>query len=57
MTNNDVITACMQLVKEHIRAENAHQIAAIMATFGSQLRFVLNGMDIDGREGIRSREC
>jgi steroid delta-isomerase-like uncharacterized protein len=54
MTNNDVITACMQLVKEHIRAENAHQIAAIMATFGSQPRFVLNGMDIDGREDIRS---
>jgi hypothetical protein len=54
MANNDLITPRMQLIEEHMRAENAHQPAAIMATFGSQPQFVLNGMDIDGREGIRS---
>jgi hypothetical protein len=42
------------LVEEHLRAENAHDVNAIMVTFGSRPKFVLNGASIDGRDGIEN---
>jgi steroid delta-isomerase-like uncharacterized protein len=54
MANSNTLTARKHLVEEHMRAENAHDIVATMATLGRQPRYVLNGMLIDGREAIRA---
>jgi hypothetical protein len=50
----DSTNARLALVEEHLRAENAHEISGIMATFGSQPKFILNGTHIEGRDGIQS---
>lgn len=54
MANSDTLTARKHLVEEHMRAENAHDITATMATLGRQPKYVLNGMIIEGREAIRA---
>jgi hypothetical protein len=46
--------ARLELVEEHLRAENAHDLDAIVATFGRQPTFVLNGLTLNGHEGIRN---
>lgn len=46
--------ARLRLVEEHIRAENDHDLDAIMATFGQDAKFNLNGMPLDDRESIRA---
>jgi steroid delta-isomerase-like uncharacterized protein len=46
--------ARIKLVEEHLRAENAHDVDAIMATFGQQPFFQLNATALDGAETIRS---
>lgn len=46
--------ARIKLVEEHVRAENTHNLDAIMDTFGHQPTFVLNGVFLDTREGIRA---
>jgi steroid delta-isomerase-like uncharacterized protein len=54
MANRDMLDARTKLVEEHMRAENAHDITATMATLGRQPRYVLNGVILDGHEAIRS---
>lgn len=54
MTDSSTLNARKKLVEEHMRAENAHDITATMATLGRQPRYVLNGMILDGHEAIRS---
>lgn len=44
----------LQLVEQHVRAENEHDIEGILETFGSEPCFDLNSMHINGRDGIRS---
>jgi steroid delta-isomerase-like uncharacterized protein len=46
--------ARLRVAEEHIRAENAHDVDAIMKTFGKQPKFVLNGDTFDGRDNIRA---
>jgi steroid delta-isomerase-like uncharacterized protein len=43
----------LKLVDEHIRAENDHDLDAIMATFGQNAKFDLNGTALNDRESIR----
>jgi steroid delta-isomerase-like uncharacterized protein len=50
----DQIQARLQLVEEHIRAENAHDLDAIMRTFGKDPTFVLNANTFYGHESIRA---
>ena len=52
--NQDQIAARLQLVEEHIRAENAHDLDAIMQTFGKHPTFVLNGNTFTGQESVRA---
>jgi steroid delta-isomerase-like uncharacterized protein len=52
--NQDQIEARLQLVEEHIRAENAHDIDGLMKTFGERPTFVLNGDTFTGQESIRA---
>jgi len=40
-------------VDEHMRAENEHDVDAIMATFGTDPWFELNGVQLPGTSGIR----
>jgi steroid delta-isomerase-like uncharacterized protein len=54
MGSQNTIDARIKLVEEHIRAENSHEVDAIMATFGKEPRFVLNGTSIEGSDGIRA---
>ena len=42
----------IRLVEEHCRVENAHDLAGIMATFGEQPMFALNGAEFNGREMV-----
>lgn len=42
-----------RLVDEHIRAENTHDLDAIMATFGPRARFNLNAIALNDTESIR----
>jgi predicted ester cyclase len=44
----------LKLVEEHLSAENAHDVGAIMKTFGKRPFFVLNGIALDGQESIRA---
>ena len=46
--------ARLKLVEEHVRAENAHDLDAIMETFGHQATFMLNGLSLNNRENIRA---
>ena len=43
---HDQIQARLQLVEEHTRAENAHDLDGIMRTFGKDPLFVLNANTI-----------
>lgn len=54
MANSNTINARRKLVEEHMRVENAHDIAATMATLGRQPQYVLHGTILDGHEAIRS---
>lgn len=55
MANSDTLTARKKLVKEHMRAENAHDIAATMATLGRQPKYIVNGTILEGHEAIRAQ--
>jgi hypothetical protein len=46
--------ARLKLVEEHLRAENDHDLDALMATFGQDAKFNLNGMPLNDRESIRA---
>jgi steroid delta-isomerase-like uncharacterized protein len=52
MANNETLTARRKLVEEHMRAENAHDLAGTLATLGRSPRYVLNGEILDGHEAI-----
>ena len=52
--SQDQILARLQLVEEHIRAENAHDLDAIMRTFGKDPTFVLNANTFYGHESTRA---
>ena len=43
----------LQLVEEHVRAENEHDVDGIMKTFTTEPTFVLNGATVTGHESIR----
>lgn len=45
--------ARLKLVEEHVEAENDHDIERIVATFGTEPEFVLNGMRLTGKDQIR----
>src|SRR3982751_1380488 len=49
----DQIQARLQIVDEHMRAENSHDVDAIMRTFNDNALFVLNGDTFTGQESIR----
>ena len=51
--SQDQILTRLQLVEEHIRAENAHDVDAIMKTFGKNPTFALNADTFVGHESIR----
>lgn len=55
MGNSNTIKARLKLYEEHARAENAHDVAAIMATLGRQPRYVMNGTIIEGYDVIRDQ--
>src|SRR5712691_10691218 len=55
MGNSNTINARLKLCEEHARVENAHDVAAIMATLGRQPRYVMNGTIIEGHEAIRDQ--
>ena len=42
----------LKLVEYHLSAENLHNVAAIMQTFGRKPTFVLNGIPLVGHESI-----
>jgi len=43
----------MQLVMEHLRAEQSHNLDGIISTFGESPTFILNGVTIEGRDAVR----
>ncbi len=47
------LAARLELVERHIRAENEHDLDAIMRTFGEAPSFTLNRELHDGRDGVR----
>ncbi len=47
------LDARLKLVEEHLRAENEHDVSGIMATFGSNAKFGLNGLTLDSAAAIR----
>ena len=51
--DEDRLAARLELVERHIRAENEHDLDAIMRTFGEAPSFVLNQELHDGRDGVR----
>ena len=54
MLSHGQIQARLELVEEHIRAENAHDVDGIMNTFGKHPVFRLNGDTFDGHDSIRA---
>ena len=46
--------ARIQLVEDHVRIENAHDLDRLMATFGDSPEYVLNHEHIPGREGVHA---
>ena len=48
------IQARLQLVEEHIRAENAHDVDGIMKTFGKDPTFIMNADTFYGHDSIRA---
>lgn len=53
-SNQEKFDTRVRLVDEHLRAENAHDLDAIMETFGRNPRFNLNGVSLDGSENIQA---
>jgi hypothetical protein len=51
--NQDKLEARIALVKEHLQAENDHNLDAIMTTFGQNPKFNLNGLPLEGTDTIR----
>lgn len=51
--NQDQLAARLELVEEHMRAENDHDVDRIMQTFGKHPTFVLNSDTFTGQENIR----
>ena len=49
----DLLETRLQLVEEHVRAENEHDVNCIMKTFTTEPTFVLNGATVTGHESIR----
>ena len=54
MTADQSRDARIRLVEEHFRAENAHDVDAIMETFGLNPSFQINATQLDGSENIRA---
>jgi steroid delta-isomerase-like uncharacterized protein len=52
--NQEQLDARLRLVDEHLRAENDHDLDAIMATFGQDPKFQLNAIPLNDRESIRA---
>jgi len=52
--SEDQLSTRAQLLEEHLRAENAHDLEAIMATFGQGAIMILNGYTFEDHKGIRS---
>ena len=52
--DQDQLEARLKLVDEHMRAENGHDVDAVMQTFGKDPIFVLNGDTLTGPESIRA---
>jgi SnoaL-like polyketide cyclase len=52
-SNQDQLDGRIRLVDEHLRAENEHNLDAIMATFGHNPRFNLNGVALNDADSIR----
>ena len=50
----DQLKQRVSLLEEHLRAENAHDMDGIMATFGQGARLVLNGYTFGDHDRIRS---
>src|SRR5215471_9001717 len=48
------LQACIDALEEHIRAENMHDLDAIMRTFGDSSILVLNGSPFDDHARIRA---
>lgn len=46
--------ARIKLAEEHIKAENDHDMNRIIDTFGSDSKFFLNGMTLEGHDNIRA---
>jgi hypothetical protein len=55
MTDSVTLNARMKLCEEHLRAENVHDVAAVMATLGHQPRYVVNGTILEGHDAIRAQ--
>lgn len=52
--SRDLLETRIQLVEEHVRAENEHDITGIMETFVQQPTCVLNGTTFSGHESVRA---
>jgi steroid delta-isomerase-like uncharacterized protein len=52
-SKQDLLQARIKLVADHIKAENDHDLDAIMATFGKNAKFNLNAVPLSGPDGIR----
>jgi steroid delta-isomerase-like uncharacterized protein len=52
--SEDQLKARVALLEEHLRAENAHDLEAIMETFGQGAIMILNGYTFEDHKGIRS---
>ena len=54
--SEDKVLARIAIVEEHIRQENAHNLEAVLGTFGSSARYDDEawGEHFEGREGVRS---
>ncbi len=50
----DQLRVRVRLLDEHLRAENAHDMEAIMETFGQGAIMILNGYTFEDHKGIRA---
>ena len=53
-SHQDQLDARRRLVDAHMQAENKHDLDAIMATFGRNPRFILNGTQLNDHPSIRA---
>jgi len=51
---DEQLRARVALLEEHLRAENAHELEAIMETFGHGATMILNGYTFEDHAGIRA---